>query len=379
MGELEAGGYKFAWRKEVLNSAITGYSKMRLKEIKGTGWVNRPESSGETKRRANRLTGKSTWFKEKQFFEDTNEETSNKSKPSGKEKQRNPPAKVEGVMFVPYTHQGKLKKHLQALEDGIMQYSTVGRTKIVERAGTPLSHIICNQTPWTSEGCGRHGCKPCVAKPGSCKLKNLTYEIHCVECKVRGTIAKYHGETHRTFWDRALEHTKALETANHKNALVSHWKEHHEEEIEPPNFTFKAATICKTSLERQIMEALEIEDSNTQIVLNQKGEWGSNLPPTIATVVHGEIVGTTNVGSKFKRGRGRPPEANSVDQNGNSDEDEKDPFFEQFRQRKKRRLLEENDEVEQVGITENPESTKQKQVREDRAFRVDPECSGRGV
>ena len=54
-------------------------------------------------------------------------------------------------------------------------------------------------------------------------------------------------------------------------------------------------------------------------------------------------------------------------------------FFEQFRQRKKRRLLEENDEVEQVGITENPESTKQKQVREDRAFRVDPECSGHGM
>ena len=115
------------------------------------------------------------------------------------------------------------------------------------------------------------------------------------------------------------------------------------------------------------------------MVLNLKGEWGSNLPPTIATVVHGEIVGTTNVGSKFKRGRGRPPEANSVDQNGNSDEDEKDPFLEQFRQRKKRRLLEENDKVEQVSITENPESTVQKQVREDRAFRVEPECSGRGM
>ena len=127
------------------------------------------------------------------------------------------------------------------------------------------------------------------------------------------------------------------------------------------------------------METLEIEDSNTQIVLIQKGELGSNLPPTIATVVHGEIVGTTNVGSKFKRGRGRPPEANSVDQNGNSDEDEKDPFLEQFRQRKKRRLLEENSEVEQVGITENPESTRHKQVREGRAFRVDPQCSGRGV
>merc|ERR1712112_208805 len=152
-------------------------------------------------------------------------------------------------------------------------------------------------------------------------------------------------------------------TANHKNALVSHWKEHHEEVSEPPNSTFKASKICKTSLERQIMEALEIEDSDTQIVLNKKGEWGSNLPPTIATVVHGEIVGSTNVGSRFKRGRGRPPEANSVDQNGNS-EDERDPFLEQFRQRKKRRIIEENRDVEPDGIADNPEPTRHKQVRE---------------
>merc|ERR1711954_209652 len=66
---------------------------------------------------------------------------------------------------------------------------------------------------------------------------------------------------------------------------------------------------------------------------------------------------------RFKRGRGRTPEANSVDQNGNS-ENEKDPFLDQFRQRKKRRLIEENSEVEQVGIAENPESTRHKQGRE---------------
>ena len=126
------------------------------------------------------------------------------------------------------------------------------------------------------------------------------------------------------------------------------------------------------------MEALEIEDSDTQIVLNQKGEWGSNLPPTIATVVHGEIVGSTNVGSRFKRGRGRPPEANRVDQNSNS-EDDKDPFLEQFRQRKKRRVAEETRNVEPDGNAENPKPTRHEQVRDIRTFQVDPESSGRSV
>ena len=51
----------------------------------------------------------------------------------------------------------------------------------------------------------------------------------------------------------------------------------------------------------------------------------------------------------------------------------------QKKRKEKKRLIEENSEVEQVGIAENPESTRHKQVREGRAFRVDPECSGRGV
>ena len=80
----------------------------------------------------------------------------------------------------------------------------------------------------------------------------------------------------------------------------------------------------------------------------------------------------------MKRGRGRPPEANRVDQNSNS-EDDKDPFLEQFRQRKKRRISEENRNVEPVGNAENPKSTRHEQVNDIRTFQVDPESSGRSV
>ena len=38
------------------------------------------------------------------------------------------------------------------------------------------------------------------------------------------------------------------------------------------------------------MGGIEIQESDTEIVLNQKGEWGSNLPPSQMTCVEGEIV-----------------------------------------------------------------------------------------
>ena len=91
-------------------------------------------------------------------------------KPQSKKKKTNPDkqtAKVEGVMFVPYTN-GKLEEILQDIEDNLVQYSKVGRVKIVKRAGATLAHSILNQTPWTKEPCGRPGCKPCISKPGSC-------------------------------------------------------------------------------------------------------------------------------------------------------------------------------------------------------------------
>ena len=178
MGELRTGGYSFSWRKEVLDSATRGFLRMREKELQGKGHINRPETEGETKRRANRLVGRSQWFRDRIFNKekvtDTLTEPQKKTKKQSKPQSQTP--KIEGVMFVPFTGR-KLKKILQELEDSMMKYSTVGRVKIVERAGATLAHSILNQTPWTKETCGRIGCKPCVSKPGSCKKKNLTYTI----------------------------------------------------------------------------------------------------------------------------------------------------------------------------------------------------------
>ena len=62
MGKLAQGGYPYNWRKEVLSSALKGYVKIWELERLGKGHVNKPEGTTATKRRVNRLVGKSTWF-----------------------------------------------------------------------------------------------------------------------------------------------------------------------------------------------------------------------------------------------------------------------------------------------------------------------------
>ena len=86
-------------------------------------------------------------------------------------------------------------------------------------------------------------------------------------------------------------------------------------------------------------EAMEIQDSDTQIVMNQKGEWGSNLPPSQVTTVGGEIWDQSGDKGK-KRSGGRPPEPLEQPSDGHQQSMTVDQFQGQYRQRKKRKLAE---------------------------------------
>ena len=179
----------------------------------------------------------------------------------------------------------------------------------------------------------REACVACKNKPGSCKRRNATYVVECGECKLEGIKSKYHGETHRTLWDRFSEHENAIKKLDKSNALAAHWLEWHLEAPNPPNFIYSVSKICKTSLERQIWEGVEIKFSDTERVLNQKGEWGCNLPPSQTTVVRGEIY--QELDQSRKRKVVRPPEPPDP-----PDGEEPGAFESQYKQRKKKRKIE---------------------------------------
>ena len=69
--------------------------------------------------------------------------------------------------------------------------------------------------------------------------------------------------------------------------------------------------------------------SNTQRVLNHKGEWGCNLPPNQATVVRGELVEDQPREIGAKRQAEHPPEPPDPPDHG-----AEGTFRTQYRQRK---------------------------------------------
>ena len=64
------------------------------------------------------------------------------------------------------------------------------------------------------------------------------------------------------------------------NPLVTHWREHHGGG-EDPSFTMKIVKQHARPLSRQIHEGIQIANFKGQILINRKGEWGCNLPPTL--------------------------------------------------------------------------------------------------
>ena len=233
MEELRIGGHTVEFRMEALNSATRGYIRMWESQVKGEGWVNRPEKSTRKARRHSKLMGKTNWFRTTKQPDDRSTTTGAKK---GKKSQKQ--AEVEGVIYVPYTPDSRLKRQIQKLEDAFQRGKSVGRMRVVERLGATLGELLCNPTPWTNSHCGRTGGLTCKAKEGSCKAVGATYEWRCNQCTRDGKTVVYCGETARALWDRTEEHLNALKRRQESSFLWKHWANHHSTE-ETPDFSVK--------------------------------------------------------------------------------------------------------------------------------------------
>ena len=155
--------------------------------------------------------------------------------------------------------------------------SKVGKVRVVERLGSKLNDQLSNKAPWNDSECGNKDCEPCSTQPGHCRKSNITYTVVCVNCALADNKVVYAGETHRAYLDRQQEHRQALATENMAYAPVRHHMEQHPhmEKI----FSFRMMRQHKTSLERQIWEALLMETLEADTLMNSKGEWGQNHIP----------------------------------------------------------------------------------------------------
>ena len=181
---------------------------------------------------------------------------------------------------------------LQDEDDEFVLGSRLDRIRVVERLGPTLENLLCKGSPWKFRGCSRIDCFPCQHGEGAwgdCESESVNYTISCLECKKKGKDVEYLGESARTMYDRGAEHLNDLLTQAKGKPLWEHVREDHDGEIQTSWFRMKLVKKSRSALQRQIREALEIEGSGAEVVLNRKGEWNGSRIPRIRVEVGDRI------------------------------------------------------------------------------------------
>ena len=150
------------------------------------------------------------------------------------------------------------------------------RVVVQERAGNALKHLA-KAEPLKTPGCRRDDCFPCCSsKPGKCEKNGVGYNIQCETCKRAGKLSLYDGETGCNCYTRGKQHQNALRLKDEENALWKHCLvEHNGIEAE---FSMKQTNVFKSCLTRQVNEAVRIEMSTADCIMNSKAEF-HQAPP----------------------------------------------------------------------------------------------------
>ena len=92
--------------------------------------------------------------------------------------------KITSVMFVEHTRWGTLALALRQKMESLAPMVHY-RFRIVENEGTALSNMLSKKNPWSGSACGRKKCHPCSQKSDKvepCSAGNVLYESRCTLC-----------------------------------------------------------------------------------------------------------------------------------------------------------------------------------------------------
>ena len=158
------------------------------------------------------------------------------------------------------------------------------RIKVVEKTGTTLKSQLQQSNPFRPQRCGREKCFVCSSGgTGNCNTESINYDINC-----KGNCDKkdiYRGETATNAYTRGDKHTRNLNRRDERNSpLWRHCVEVHNGEMQ--DFTMKVTgTYRKDAMLRQISEAVKIENTDADRLMNTRSEWNMTRVPR-ATVTY---------------------------------------------------------------------------------------------
>ena len=262
----------------MIKTALKKWDKMQEEEDAGVRPIYRPRDWKEKERRLAKERKKEKWHQAR-----------------------------EGQVSAPLIIDPTAGKLAAEFKDVCRKFEEVTEMRVVvqERAGNALKHLA-KAEPLKTPGCGRDDCFPCrSSKPGKCEKNGVGYKIQCETCKRAGKLSLYDGETGCNCYTRGKQHQNALRLKDEENALWKHCLvEHDGEEAE---FSMKQTNVFQSCLTRQVNEAVRIEMSTADCVMNSKAEF--HQAPLVRVVPVTGLLEEQEAGSDPRqpagRGRGR--------------------------------------------------------------------------
>jgi hypothetical protein len=244
--KMARSGYAEGYREEVLKSGVAGYERQLEASRTGEKPLFRPREWRQEERRRKKMVRKAAWYR---------------------------PA--DCIAFYPATPKGELAREIGAVleEEGARLNM---KLRVVETGGVSLARQLVQPDLRAGEPCGRPGCVLDQLSGGAGGPHNRSSALYCGTCNLceeAGIKSEYWGETGRSGYHRTLQHREEVAKRVPSNAFAKHLSnEHPEDQGDINNFTIKVVSTFGKSLTREKSEAVKIQSSTADHLLNSKSE-----------------------------------------------------------------------------------------------------------
>ena len=238
---MQFSGYTKKFRNEIVNSALKAYDEIHRKAALEERPLYRPYDWERDERDRAKQAKVLDWYKRGGY---------------------------ESVIFVPSTPGSELQRKFQTEIDrhGL-------RIRAVEKAGRTVKSALQRSNPFKSASCGRDDCLICeTGGRGSCSKDGVNYDIACVGCEEAGHARVYKGESSRNGFTRGKKHLQELDSESAASVMWRHCREHHGDTIQDFRMSI-TGNYRNDAMLRQITEAVQIETTDKENLINNKSEW----------------------------------------------------------------------------------------------------------
>ena len=254
MARMQAAGYDKSFRMQVLKSGYHAYDTKKEEETRGRTPLYKKRNWRRDERRKEREEKKKNWFKK---------------------------GEKESVLFITATPDSQLRNLMQREIE-----KTPFKIRVIEKSGTKLVRLLQKNDPFKKDGCrDSEGCMVCSGSSRkTCRETGVTYRINCLgehaNDPEKTCDGVYKGETGKNGYTRGKGHMDDFRNKRETSAMWKHCILKHNSNEQQFEMVVEDR-VRNDPMKRQILEAIRIQSTPDENLMNSRSEWNMNPVPRI--------------------------------------------------------------------------------------------------